>query len=46
MKEENIPFLHQEASVWQENINWLYDHKIIDKKIDPNEMFINLYEEM
>lgn len=46
MKEENIPFLHQEASVWQENIDWLYDHKIIDKKIDPNEMFINLYEEM
>lgn len=46
MKEENIPFLHQEASVWQENIDWLYDHKIIDKKIDPNEIFINLYEEM
>ena len=46
MKEENIPFLHQEAGVWQENIDWLYDHKIIDKKIDPNEMFINLYEEM
>lgn len=46
MKEENIPFLHQEVSVWQENIDWLYDHKIINKKIDPNEMFINLYEEM
>lgn len=46
MKEENIPFLHQEASVWQENIDWLYEHKIINKKIDPNEMFINLYEEM
>lgn len=45
MKEEGVPFLHQEASVWQENIDWLYDHKIIDKKIDPNEMFINLYEE-
>ena len=46
MKEEGIPFLHQDAKVWQENIDWLYDHKIINKKIDANEMFINLYEEM
>ena len=45
MKEEGVPFLHQDAEVWQENINWLYDHKIIDKKVDANEMFINLYEE-
>ena len=46
MKEEEVPFLHQDAKVWQENIDWLYDHKIINKKIDANEMFINLYEEM
>ncbi len=46
MKEEGVPFLHQDAKVWQENIDWLYDHKIINKKIDANEMFINLYEEM
>ena len=45
MKEEGVPFLHQDAEVWQENINWLYDHKIIDKKVDANKMFINLYEE-
>ena len=45
MKEKGVPFLHQDAEVWQENINWLYDHKIIDKKVDANEMFINLYEE-
>ena len=45
MKEEGVPFLHQDAKVWQENIDWLYDHKIINKKIDANEMFINLYEE-
>ena len=38
MKEEGVPFLHQDAEVWQENINWLYDHKIIDKKVDANEM--------
>ena len=46
MKEEGVPFLHQDAKVWQKNIDWLYDHKIINKKIDANEMFINLYEEM
>ena len=45
MKEEGVPFLHQDAKVWQENIDWLYEHKIINKKIDANEMFINLYEE-
>lgn len=46
MKEEGVPFLHQDAKVWQENIDWLYDHKIINRKIDADEMFINLYEEM
>ena len=46
MKEEGVPFLHQDKKVWQENIDWLYDHKIINKKIDADEMFINLYEEM
>lgn len=45
MKEEGVPFLHQEASVWKENIDWLYDHKIINEKVAPEEMFINLYEE-
>ena len=45
MKEEGVPFLHQEASVWGENIDWLYDHKIINKKVAPEEMFVNLYEE-
>ena len=46
MKEEGVPFLHQDKKVWQENIDWLYDHKIINKKISADEMFINLYEEM
>ena len=45
MKEEGIPFLHQDTKVWQENIDWLYEHKIIDKKVPAEEMFINLYEE-
>lgn len=45
MKEEGVPFLHQDAKIWQENIDWLYDHKIINKKVNPEEVFINLYEE-
>ena len=45
MKEEGIPFLHQDTKIWQENIDWLYEHKIIDKKVPAEEMFINLYEE-
>ncbi len=45
MKEEGIPFLHQDAKIWQENIDWLYEHKIIEKKVPAEEMFINLYEE-
>lgn len=42
---EGTPFLHQENSVWQKNIDWLYENKIINRKADASEMFINLYEE-
>ena len=45
MKEEGVPFLHQDKKVWQENIDWLYEQKIINRKIDAEEMFVNLYEE-
>lgn len=46
MKHGTTPFLHQESKVWEENINWLYENKIIDKKISPEEMYINLYKEI
>lgn len=46
MKQKDIPFLHQDSKVWEENINWLYDNKIIERKISPKEMYINLYKEI
>lgn len=46
MKQKDIPFLHQDSKVWEENINWLYDNKIIERKISPEEMYINLYKEI
>ena len=46
MKQKAIPFLHHDSKVWEENINWLYDNKIIERKISPEEMYINLYKEI
>lgn len=46
MKQKDIPFLYQDSKVWEENINWLYDNKIIERKISPEEMYINLYKEI
>ena len=45
MFDGDTPFLHQDKKVWQENIDWLYEQKIINRKIDAEEMFVNLYEE-
>ena len=38
----DTPFLYQEKEVWEKNIDWLYDQKIIKRKIDAEEMFVNL----
>lgn len=46
MKQGDTPFLHQDSKIWEENINWLYENKIIDKKISSEEMYINLYKEI
>lgn len=46
MKNKDVPFLHQDSRVWKENIDWLYENKIIERKISPEEMYINLYKEI
>jgi len=46
MEKEDAPFLDQKEKVWQENIDWLYDKKIINKKMEAKDIFINLYKEM
>ncbi len=38
----DTPFLYQEKEVWEKNIDWLYDQKIINKKINAEEMYVNL----
>jgi len=46
MEKDNAPFLDQKEEMWEENIEWLYDKKITNKKINANDMFINLYKEI
>ena len=45
MEEKESPFLSQDEKVWQKNIDWLYEHQIINKKANANEMFLNLYND-
>lgn len=42
METEQNPFLSQDESVWQENIDWLYSKGIIEKKPEASEVFVNL----
>lgn len=44
METETAPFLTQEESIWQNNINWLYEQKVISSKPEASEFFINLTE--
>ncbi|MFA6708608.1 MAG: ABC transporter substrate-binding protein [Fusobacterium sp.] len=46
MEKDNAPFLDQKEEMWKENIEWLYDKKITNKKINAKDMFINLYKEI
>lgn len=46
MDNGKVPFLHQDKENWQENIDWLVEHKIIKKKIKAEDVFINLYKEI
>lgn len=41
----DIPYLHQDKEVWENNINWMYEKNLIDKKIAPSEMYEILYEQ-
>lgn len=42
MENKEAPFLSQKKEVWEENIKWLYDNKITNKKLPAEEFFINL----
>ena len=45
METESAPFLHQEASVWQENADWMYEVGILTKEADVSGLVVNLLDE-
>ncbi|WP_352399885.1 ABC transporter substrate-binding protein [Anaerotignum sp.] len=42
METADAPFLHQEASVWQQNADWLYDRGVLSEKTDVSSLVVNL----
>ncbi len=44
METENGKFLQQEASVWQQNADWLYEKGILSEKTDVSDMVVNVLE--
>lgn len=45
METDDAAFLHQDASVWQENADWLYEQGLLSEKADVSHMCMNLLEE-
>ena len=45
MEKEGAPFLSQDAAVWQENIEWLYETGMIETTFDPAEVMVDLLGE-
>lgn len=44
METEDASFLHQEASVWQTNADWLYERGVLTKQADVSGLAVNLLE--
>ena len=42
MDKSDAPFLSQDAAVWRENINWLYETGMIETTFDPAEIMADL----
>ena len=45
METADAPFLSQDVSVWQENIDWLQKVGMIDAAFDPAEVMVDLLAE-
>lgn len=45
METADAPFLHQEASLWQENADWMAERGILQKRANVAELMVNLLEE-
>lgn len=42
MEEDGKPFLSQSSSVWEENINWLYEQGLTDEKLAADEFMAEI----
>lgn len=45
METADAPFLSQDVSMWQENIDWLQKVGMIDTAFDPAEVMVDLLAE-
>ena len=44
MESDEVPFLTQTEECWQENIDWMSESGLIDKKVDVSDVMVNLQE--
>ena len=42
METEDVPFLTQTEECWQENIDWMYESGLIDKKVEVSDVMADL----
>ncbi|MDQ0151883.1 putative hydroxymethylpyrimidine transport system substrate-binding protein [Moryella indoligenes] len=42
MEQEDAPFLSQTEACWQQNIDWMYEQGLIERKPEPGELMVNL----
>ncbi len=45
METEDASFLSQDASVWQENADWMYENGILKEKADVSSLVVNLLDD-
>ena len=44
METEDVAFLHQEVSVWQQNADWLYERGVLSEQTDVSSLVVNLVD--
>lgn len=42
-KESSSTWGYQNIKIWNNYVNWMYDNKIINKKVDANSLFTNIF---
>ncbi len=44
METDDVPFLTQTEDCWQENIDWMFENGLIDKKVEVEDVMVDLGE--